>query len=408
MRTRRTPPALAMGLANLPYGMFGGLALMTVPQLLAGRGVPQPIIASITAAAMIPTFCAFLLSPILDVRFSRRSYTFFFGALTAVMALVALTRTDLASLTVALIVGFLCANLNYAALGGWLGSVVEPGDEGKLGAGFTIGNAAGFGLGAMAFITLYRLLPQPLGAVAIASTFAAPLLWLMWIPAEARTRRTARESFGALAHDLLALVKRPAVLRLLLIFCLPASSFALTNTLGGLGGEFATSEAMVAIVAAVGVTAAGIAGSLLVPGLIKRVPPPYLYLMIGVTGAFFTLSVLGLPRTPLVFAAALIGQNVFQSAAFTTEATLIFRSIGEANPLAATQFAFLQAATAFPITYMQMVDGQGYRAAGLVGTFVTDAGLSLLACAILLPIVIYWRQRERGESVVLTPAELPA
>jgi hypothetical protein len=37
------PPALIMGLANLPFGMFGGVALMTVPQLLAARSVPEPI-----------------------------------------------------------------------------------------------------------------------------------------------------------------------------------------------------------------------------------------------------------------------------------------------------------------------------------------------------------------------------
>lgn len=402
---RATPPALLMGLANLPFGLFGGLVLMTLPQLLAARSVPQPIIASITAAAMIPTFCGFLLSPILDVRFSRRSYALLFGILTAIMAFVALTRDFLPALTAALVVGFLCANLNYAALGGWLGGIVDKGDEGKLGAGFTIGNIGGFGLGAIVFITLYRALPEPLGAVAISLTIAAPLLMLIWIPAGVREHRTAQESFATLRRDLVALIKRPAILRILFLFCLPASSFALTNTLGGLGGEFGASEALVGIIAAVGVTSGGIIGSLFVPGLIRRVPPRYLYLAIGFLGAFFTLSLLGLPRTPLVFAVALVGQNIFQSAAFTTEATIIFRSIGEGNPLASTQFAFLQAATALPITYMQMIDGQGYRIGGLEGSFITDAGLSLLACSVLLPIVMLWHQRERAANISLAPIE---
>jgi PAT family beta-lactamase induction signal transducer AmpG len=384
-----------MGLANLPFGLFGGMALMTVPQLLAARSVPEPIIASITGVAMIPTFCGFLLAPILDVHFSRRTYTLLFGVLAAAMAFVALTRSDLTSLTVALIVGMLCANLNYNALGGWLGGIVTKGDEGKLGAGFTIGNIGGFGVGAMA-IAVYRALPQPFGALAVSMAIAAPLLMLAWIPAGVRGRGSAQENFATLGRDLVALVKRPAILRILFLFCLPASSFALTNILGGVGSEFGAGERFVAVTAVTGVTFAGIVGSLLIPGVIKRVPPRFLYLAIGTTGAVFTLALLGLPRTPAVFALALVGQNIFQSAAFATEATINFRSIGESNPLAATQFAFLQAATAFPITYMQVVDGQGYRVGGLAGMFITDSALSLLACAILLPLVLYWHRRERA------------
>jgi PAT family beta-lactamase induction signal transducer AmpG len=48
-------PVASLGLANLPFGLYGGLALITMPQLLAARHVPEPRIAAITAAAMIPT-----------------------------------------------------------------------------------------------------------------------------------------------------------------------------------------------------------------------------------------------------------------------------------------------------------------------------------------------------------------
>ena len=83
-------PIAFMGVANLPFGLYGAAVLITVPQLLASQHVPQPLIASITAAAMIPTFCGFLLAPILDVRFSRRSYAIFFGVLTALTACLGL------------------------------------------------------------------------------------------------------------------------------------------------------------------------------------------------------------------------------------------------------------------------------------------------------------------------------
>ena len=71
----RLLPIWLMGLVNLPFSISGTVLLITVPQLLAARHVPEPMIASITAFALIPGFAAFVVSPILDVRFSRRTYT---------------------------------------------------------------------------------------------------------------------------------------------------------------------------------------------------------------------------------------------------------------------------------------------------------------------------------------------
>lgn len=397
-RTLRDLPrsAAVMGLANMPFGFYGGAVLVTVPQLLAANGVPEPTIAAITATAMIPTFSSFLLAPILDVHFNRKSYTVAFGLLTAALIVWALLSIgDLGRLTVLLVVGFVAASLFYNALGGWLGDIVGEGDEGKLGASFTIGNVGGFGVGAIAFISVLRWLPQPMGTVAVGVILALPVLLCLLIPPSPTLRRGARESFRALFRDIGQLVRRRIVLRTLLIFALPSASFALTNSLGGLGGQFAASEQFVALVSGLGVTTAAIISSLIVPLILKRISPRILYLTIGGVGALFTLALLLLARSPPTYALALLGENVFQTAAFVVESTIVFRSIGEGNPLAATQFALLQAATALPITYMQAIDGQAYGRGGITGMFVADAGLSLIACFLLLPLVLRWRRSER-------------
>lgn len=395
-RLRVAIPIAWLGLANLPFGLYGGLALITMPQLLAARHVPEPQIAAITAAAMIPTVCGFLVAPILDVRFNRRSYALFFGAMTALTGWFSLFQLgSLGVLTATLVTGFLFANLFYNALGGWLGDLVPSGDEGRLGATFTIGNVGGFGVAAILFISVIRGLSPVWGPVAVGAAIALPLLLLVVVPVSTAERRSARESFGTLMRDLGRLLRSRIVLRTLLLFSLPASSFALTNILGAVGAEFGASERFVAVLAGTGVTAAAIAGTMLVPVIIKRVSPLLLYLMIGSVGALFTLTLIVLPRTPAVFALAMVFENVFQAAALGVEATIIFRTIGEDNPLASTQFGLLQAATAFPITYMQAIDGQGYRVGGLNGGLLTDAGLSLLACAVLLPLVLTWQRRGR-------------
>jgi len=395
--------ALAMGLTNLPLGAYGAVTLVTVPQVLAARHVPEPMIATITAIALIPSFSSFLLAPILDVRFSRRSYALVLGALAALMTFLALSRLDdLLQLGTLLTVGYLAVALFNNALGGWLGSVVPPDEAGRLAAGFTIGNIVGTGGGAILFITVLRAFPGPAGAALISLAVALPLPLLAFIPVPDSERRGARESFATLARDLAALAKQRTVLRTLAFFALPASSFALTNTLGGLGADFHASERFVAIVSGTGCTIAGIAGSLLIPAVIDRLAPRITYLAIGALGALFTLSIGSLPMTPATFAVALIGQNLFQAVAFVVESTIIFRSIGQANPLAATQYAFLYAATCLPITYMQAIDGWAYGKGGLPGALRADAIFSLAACAILLVLVLHWRRNRPRRDKPLT------
>src|SRR3569623_3535353 len=107
--------------------------------------------------------------------------------------------------------------------------------------GFTSGIVVGFGVGAILFITLLRLLPGTAGNAAVGLLIAAPLLLCTWIPAGVAERRGARESFATLFRDIGLLVRRRVVLRALLLVCLPASSFALAGAIGGLGGGFGAS-----------------------------------------------------------------------------------------------------------------------------------------------------------------------
>src|SRR5581483_5146737 len=123
-----------MGLCNLPFGLYGGVMLTTIPQMLAARGVPQPEIASVTAIGLSPGFFFFLASPMLDGRFSRKTYAYLLGIVTALMLAFALTSTaGLAWLSVLLFAGQLAVSLYSSALGGWFGSIVSPEDEARLG-----------------------------------------------------------------------------------------------------------------------------------------------------------------------------------------------------------------------------------------------------------------------------------
>jgi PAT family beta-lactamase induction signal transducer AmpG len=372
-----------MGLCNMPFGLYGGVMLTTIPQMLAARGVPQPEIASITAIGLSPGFIGFLVSPILDVRFSRKTYAYLFGFITALLLSLALASTaNIGCLTVLLFSGQLAAVLYSSALGGWFGILVRAEDEAQLGTWFAIGNFGGYGLTAMVGILLIRELPFVASVSILCLMVLSPVLIISSLPASKPDQRLASESFGRFFADVLGLLRKPVVLGVLPFFITPCASFALTNTLGALGNDFATPEETAGTIVGVCTSLASF-GSLLVPPLARYISLRPLYLLVGSSGALFTLSLIVLPHTATSFALAVLGENVFATAATAVATAIIFDTIGRDNPLAATQFAVLNAAILLPPVYMQELDGVGYGWGGLTGNLLMDATLSLIVCGAL-------------------------
>jgi PAT family beta-lactamase induction signal transducer AmpG len=396
-QARKLLPAWILGLTNLPLGVTGGLTLLTLPQLLASRHVPEPRIAALTTLALVPSFIVFLLGPVVDVKFRRRTYAAFATIVSAVATYAALLISDrLEWLGGVMFVAMLGATLNSVAVGGWLGSISTKEEDAKLGAWMVAANVGGFGVIAMVGIQFLRDLPLPIGAALLTAPMLLPLAIYARTPAPLPDDRLLHESFGRFLGDLAALVKQPVVLQLLLLFAVPAASFALTNTLGGLGRDYHASENYVAIVGGGAVTLAGIFGSLIVTPLGKRLEARWLYLSVAALGAVFTLSLIVLPHTPTMFAVAMVGQNVAQSAALALNYIIALQSLGKDNPFAATQFGLLTNAAALPITYMQWLDGHAYGGGGLTAMYLTDGLCGLSAAAVMTVLVRMWMKRERA------------
>ncbi len=382
---RGLPPISLMGLGFLPLGASGSLTLITLPTLLAANHVPEAQIASVTGIALIPGFVSFLLGPLLDWRFSRRFYAILFAILGGACEYAGLLYLrDLPVLTALMFASALFIGLCVSAVGGWFGNLTPTEQKGALGAWFTVTNLGAGGLVAAVAIVTVRELPYALGAGLLCLTIVAAIPLFLWVECPPADGRLASESFAAFAGDVVTLLARPSVWWTLLIFLAPCASFALTNTLGGLGADFHTPESLVGLIGGLGISIAGVCGSLAIPVLARFVPPRPLYLLVGGFGAVFTLTLILMARSPTTFGVAMLGENVFQAASFSVGNMIVLRTIGHGNPLAATQFGLLNSAASLPLTYMQFIDGHAYGALGGVnGSFVADAGVSGAACVVL-------------------------
>jgi PAT family beta-lactamase induction signal transducer AmpG len=393
---KRNLPVWLLGLANMPLGITGAVALLIAPQVLAARHVPETTIANVTTLALVGTMVFFLIAPILDVRFSRRTYAIAMSIAASILTVVAILNfANVRFLGLWLFLGCLTANLNSAAIGGWFGSILRHEDDAQLGAWMTVANVAGFGIASILGIMLVHHAGLWIAAIIVGGMNLLPLLIIFSVAPPVEQRRLASESFGKFGKELRELAGRRDVRRLLLLLVLPCASFALTNTLGGLGADYHASEKLLALIGGIGVTFAGIFGSLSVPVLSRRFPLIAVYLGIGFIGGLTTLLLLALPHTPAIFVLAFVLQNIWQSAGLSTGNALALSSIGKNNPLASTQFAVLTAAMSAPITYMQLIDGHAYGAGGLTALYGTDGGLDLIACTLMTALFFYWSRRSK-------------
>jgi PAT family beta-lactamase induction signal transducer AmpG len=380
-----------MGLANMTYGYGFAVVLVTGPQLLAARGVPEPVIANLTALAMAASLGTFILAPLLDCWVSRRSWAIGLAVLGASLLFVTLQLPPRSLLfPVTLCSAALALTLFTSAIGGWLGAALPKSADETIGTWYNIGNATGFGLGAQVQFWLLTHLSAPLGAAIVVGIVLLPLATLAVMPAPDAERTAMRESFGRLTRDVTHLLQHGPVVRILLLFVLPCGAFTLTNAFGGIGGIFHASPALVDGATGIISVIVSVIAALLFKPLLTRVRAPLAYLAVGTIGAVFTLSMLPLPLAPWVFVLAVVGENIAQTCAQVAQNTMVFRSIPLGSPLASSQFGLLQTAALVPYAYMQALDGQGYGWRGVSGSFLMDACVSMAACALVLVPVLRW------------------
>lgn len=386
MRQRPYPPVWLLGLTDLTIGMYVGMLVVTLPELLSARHVSEATIATLTAGvAFSPSFWAFLVCPVLDVRFTYR----FYATVAAIACAGCLTGAlfslhHLLLMGILLLAGMFSGVIMANALGGWFAGVVAREDKSYLSAWITIANFLGNGLSAIVAGELIMHLGLIAAAPLLGSMLLLPVAIFPFIPVRTPDPRLASESFGRFFGEVAQLFRRREVLIALALFVLPAGSFALTNVLGGLGSAFHASMQMVSIASGIGMTAGGLAGSLSLPLLAKYLPLRPLYLGIGIVGGLFTLGLLLLPQDPSSFVVAIVGENVFESLALTAILAISFETIGQANPLAATTYSILNAASTFPVDYMAAIDGHAFQWHGLAGAFGVDALAGIVSCVALV------------------------
>jgi PAT family beta-lactamase induction signal transducer AmpG len=452
-----------MGLAMAPLGFYFGFISTAMPILLAAHGVSVGEIAKVSSIGFSPSFWAFTLCPILDVRFTKRTYALFFAAIAAICLSASILLTgSLTALTTVVTVGCAATVIFGNALLGWLPDVIEDRHYDQVGAWSNIANLGAAGVFGTLTIALVRTLHAPTAAVLLGLTVLAPTAMLFFIPVHApkamsiadtdalpvpawltatvhfirrwiprwlvamghlylRCERAAHQFLRGLApqwlvdcanvirqffRNLYRVCMRPGCVLGLICFLSPTACFALTNLFSGMGADFNTSEWWVTALNGTGVAVVCSLGCLAGIPFCRRFKRRTVYVCAGFGGALAALALIFTPHTFVYFAAGVLAYNFFQGINYTAFTAFELEIVGPGNPLAATQIALLTAAANLPISYMTLVDGHFHTTRGLSGMLAADAGSSVAVGIILL--LVFRRFAGRIDGQPAEPAQAVA
>ena len=386
--SKRKLPVWAMGLANMPTGFVYGFISTTFGILLVSRGVSVGKVGAISAIAFSPTFWAWVFSPMLDVRFTKKAYAYGLATTAALLLAVAvLSLTNLTVFTIALTASCAAIVLYSSAVQGWAPDFCKNEEYDTISGWFNVANLGAAGVFSALAVVFVRVLPLPLVAIMLALLVFAPTTLLRYFPAAPKPEGELGANFRAMGRDLKRVAREGRVWIGLLIFISPVC-FSLTNLFSSLGADFRVSEKAVTSLNGPGVAVACSLGCLIAIPLCRRFRRRSIYLLSGVGAAAACAGMAWAPKTVLPYAAGLLVYNFFQGFNYTSFTALEMEIIGPRNALSGTMMAVLTASANIPISSMTAVDSWMHDAHGLNAMLYVDGGAALAAMVLLLLIVL--------------------
>jgi PAT family beta-lactamase induction signal transducer AmpG len=344
----------------LPAGISLGFVTITLPYLLTHKGFTVEGISGIVAIAVSANLWRFLWGPIVDLSLSLRKW-FWIGLLACIATLLMICFTPFTVkgtvlLTVIVFISQVAGTFTLLPVSAFMAKRIENNKKGKAGGWFQAGNLGGVGLGGGAGLWLATHYSVAIAGVVLCTVsllFALVILLIKDVQHEKDKKITTE--IVEMGKDIIAMVRIPVVLFIIIMICLPIGTGAASNLWSAIAADWKTDADTVAlvtgllsgVVSAIGCIAGGF--------IADRWGNWISYLGFGVLCAFITGGMALFPYQPIVYVTGVLAYAFtggLMNAAFTS---ILLFATGKKN--AATKFSLLVSIGNLSFVYMTSVDG---------------------------------------------------
>jgi hypothetical protein len=371
--------------------MVYGFNFTALPFLLAKAGVPVDRIASVSAMTSLPGVAGVLVAPVVDIKLRRRTWLAIgtFGtAIAACIYFPLIGASHLVLMTALIFAGGMVTFLAMAACGGLMVRMLSSSDQSKAAAWTQVGLLGGGALSAAMVLWLVARMPL----VAAGFCFAVVTALVGYIPFTIREPAPEpspwfRGRLGAIGREIWGLARSRERRWGSLLLLSPCATGAAQSLLPAIASHYAVGGGGVMWINGLGGGAALALGALcstLVPGNWDR---RLTYAAAGVTNALAAIFLLAANR-PAVYLAGTVFYLATEGLCAARSGALIVEIVGPEARDASTLYCLLNAAVSFPIVYVTLLDGVGFRYFGTRGLLLTDAGLNFFIFGIVALVFI--------------------
>ncbi len=381
----------------LPAGISFGFTSVTLPYLLTQNGFSVAFIAGIVAIGASASLWRFLWGPITDLTLSLRRW-FGMGMLACTTSLLLLSFTPFTTqgatlLTVIVFISQIAANFLLVPIGGIMANRIKEEKKGRAGGWYQAGNLGGVGLGGGVGLWLSTHYSITLAGLFLCTISILSSLVILTIKDVHHGKQNSIKSeFLIIGMDILAMIKVPLVLFIIIMLCMPIGTGAASNLWSAIASDWKTNADTVALVTGILSGIVGTIGCVAGGFIADRWGVWVSYLGAGVLCALVTLVMALFPLQPYVYVSGVLAYALglgFMNAAFTF---VVLFAIGNKN--ASTKYALLSSLGNIPVVYMTAFDGWMHDRYNSQWMLFMEAALCLLFVFVCIAILTKMKSRK--------------
>ncbi len=395
MRDLRKPPApWLFSLLILPLGIVVvGFNFTAFPLLLAQAGIPVDRIASISSIINLPGVIGFLIAPVVDIKFRRRTWlaiASFGTSLSACIYFPLIGASHLMLMTALILVGGLITFLVGAACGGLIVKTLSESAQSKAAAWIMAGQLGGGALGAAVILWLAARIPIATVGVCVAALVALPGLLAFTIP-ESLPEPSGwfKGRLPQIGKELWSVARSPQRRWSTLLLLAPGGTGAAQSLLPAVASHYGVGTSGVMWMNGIGggvMLALGSLSGALIPGDWDR---RLTYAAAGMTNALAAIVLLAANR-PSIYLAGTAFYLVTEGLCWARSTALMVEIVGVETRDASTLYSVLNAIVTIPLLCMIKLDGFGFSRFGTHGLLWTDAAGNLLVFAVVVAVFLVY------------------
>ncbi|MXO58146.1 hypothetical protein GRI89_01115 [Altererythrobacter salegens] len=380
-----------------PFGISSGYVTVTLGFQLREGQIPVAVIATIIALSVWPQTVKMLWAPIVDTIGNPKVWygigTATVGLSILLMSILPKTEAEI-PLFIALIVGSsVTSTFVSMATEIFMANQVPPELRGKASGWSQAGNLGGGGIGGGIGLLLAENLAEPwISGVVLAAVCFACWGATLLLP---KLELVKQEGLHYLAHlkEVGVNVWHVARSRLgylaLIIMLLPIGSGGVPWA--AIANEWQAGGTMVAFVNGIAGGVAAIFGALIAGYICDRMELKKAYSMFGLLVGLVAVTLIVLPRTPMVFVVGVLAYQAMVGMAYTGYAAIVLEAIGKKS--AATNWNLMAALSNIPIAVMSTVDGHVHDSYGTNAMLLGELAFPAIAIVLFWMFVIATRPR---------------